>query len=76
MSSLYQTLNEKIAAAPKGRKKPLSLFDLTLLLFNARAELAALWEASHAVGVSPDPDRLETLKQRVDALRPLFGERP
>lgn len=74
MHSLFDELDEKVARDPSLTKRTLPRADLSLLLFNARPDLRALWHAAQAevdAGTASAP-----LAQAVEALRPLFGERP
>ena len=78
MSSLYDELAEKLRKDPRLTKRGGARFDLSLLLFNARDALRALWDAAdvevtkaRSEGRRP-PERLEAA---VESLRPIFGER-
>jgi hypothetical protein len=78
MASLFDELDEKVRAQPSLRKQNMPRVDMSLLLFNARADVRALWLAAHdeverarAAGASPP----EALARAVDALRPIFGPR-
>lgn len=74
VKSLYDELAEKLARDPRLTRRGGPRADLGLLLFNAREDLAALWRAAErAVGGEGDA---EDLRAAVDALRPIFGERP
>lgn len=78
MSSLYDDLSEKLAQDPSLMKRGGPRVDLSLLLFNARGSLRDLWAAAEAelarAEVSGrDPDR--SLRDAVEKLRPIFGER-
>jgi hypothetical protein len=46
MSSLYDELAEKLRKDPRLTKRGGARFDLSLLLFNARDALRALWDAA------------------------------
>ena len=74
MESLFDELERKLAQDPSMLKRGGPRVDLSLLLFNARAEVRALWLAAAAAteaGPSPAPARVAA----VDALRPIFGPR-
>ncbi len=73
MTSLYDELSRRLEADPRLTKRGGPRFDLSLLLFNARAALFQLWQAADrlvAEGRAPDD-----LRAAVDQLRPIFGER-
>ncbi len=74
MSSLYEELTRKVAADPRLTKRGGARADLGLLLFNAHAELNALWQAAERCARDGDhaPD---DLCAAVEGLRPIFGER-
>jgi hypothetical protein len=70
MESLFDELERKLAQDPSMLKRGGPRVDLSLLLFNARAEVRALWlAAAAATEVSAAP----ALAAAVDALRPIFG---
>mgnify|MGYP001205432596 CR=1 FL=1 len=72
MESLFDELERKLAQDPSMLKRGGPRVDLSLLLFNARAEVRALWlAAAAATEVSAAP----ALAAAVDALRPIFGPR-
>jgi hypothetical protein len=78
MRSLFDELTGKLEADPRLTKKGGPRVDLGLLLFNARSDVRALWDAAVAevneakrAGREPSP----ALVAAVDALRPLFGPR-
>ena len=78
MSSLYDELSEKLKKDPRLTKRGGARFDLSLLLFNARDSLRALWDAAdievteaRSEGRPPS----ELLEAAVEKLRPIFGER-
>lgn len=78
MASLFDELNEKVKREPRLTKRNMPRADLGLLLFNAKDELRALWQASadevaRATTEGRAPDA--ALAAAVDKLRPVFGER-
>lgn len=72
-ASLFDELSEKLAKDPRLTKRGGPRVDLSLLLFNARADVRALWAAAEATAcagaASPD------LEIAVERLRPIFGAR-
>jgi hypothetical protein len=76
--SLYDELTEKLTKDPRLTKKGGPRVDLSLLLFNARADVHALWlaaegEVSRALREGrPVP---ESLAAAVEQLKPIFGAR-
>lgn len=68
--SLFEELEAKLARDPRLTKRGGPRVDLSLLLFNARADVRALWLAAAAVE-QPSPE----LREAVEKLRPLFGAR-
>ncbi|MBL8923997.1 MAG: hypothetical protein JNJ54_34390 [Myxococcaceae bacterium] len=72
-ASLFDELSEKLAKDPRLTRRGGPRVDLSLLLFNARDEVRALWTAADATArageVSPE------LEAAVDRLRPIFGAR-
>ena len=75
MSSLYDDLSEKLKKDPRLTKRGGARYDLGLLLFNARDSLRELWEAADRYTRSRDTEDLGDLRNAVEKLRPLFGER-
>ena len=78
MTSLYDELSEKLARDPRLTRRGGPRVDLSLLLFNARDAVRALWvaadaevEAARRAGRAPP----NALAASVDLLRPLFGAR-
>lgn len=74
MESLFDELERKLALDPSMLKRGGPRVDLSLLLFNARAEVRALWLAAAAevdASAAPSPG----LATAVAALRPIFGPR-
>jgi len=76
--SLYDELCEKLARDPRLTKRGGPRYDLSLLLFNARESLRALWTAADAelaeakrAGHLPS----NALASAVEQLRPIFGDR-
>jgi hypothetical protein len=76
MRSLFDDLSEKLARDSSVTKRSGPRADLGLLMFNARDDVAALWRAADAHVRSGGEASLGELRDAVDALRPLFGERP
>lgn len=79
MPSLFDELTAKLQKDPRLIKRGGPRFDLSLLLFNARDGVRALWVAAEAEVTRaktegrPPPEALATA---VEALRPIFGARP
>lgn len=74
--SLFEALEAKLAKDPSLLKKGGPRVDLSLLLFNARAQVAALWQAADAElsrAASEGRSPPQALTAAVEALRPLFG---
>ncbi len=75
--SLYDELSDKLRKDPRLTKKGGPRVDLSLLLFNARDELRALWDAAEQdVAAATRDGRTSSLEPAVEALRPLFASRP
>lgn len=79
MQSLFDELDDKVKREPHLTKRNMPRVDMSLLLFNARDQLRALWRAANLErerapreGRAPDA----ALAGAVDELRPIFGERP
>ena len=68
-ASLYEELSAKLEKDPRLTKRGGPRVDLSLLLFNAREDVRALWEAAQSV-----PENAE-LSAAVERLRPIFGRR-
>lgn len=66
-TSLYEELSSKLEQDPRLTKRGGPRVDLSLLLFNARGDVRALWEAAQSV-----PGNAE-LSAAVERLRPIFG---
>lgn len=77
MSSLYDDLSEKLKKDPRLTKRGGARFDLSLLLFNARDSLQALWEAAEieVVKAKSQGRPAEPLEAAVEKLRPIFGKK-
>lgn len=76
MESLFDELERKLALDPSMLKRGGPRVDLSLLLFNARAEVRALWLAAAAeVEATATPAPAPALAAAVAALRPIFGPR-
>lgn len=73
MKSLFDELSEKLAKDPRLTKRGGPRVDLSLLLFNAREHVRALWLAADAL--SRENKGSPALDAAVDALRPIFGAR-
>ncbi len=78
MQSLFDQLNDKVKREPRLTKRNMPRVDLSLLLFNARDDLRALWHAAdlereRAAREGRTPD--SALAAALDKLRPIFGER-
>ncbi|GAB4292254.1 MAG: hypothetical protein Kow0067_19050 [Coriobacteriia bacterium] len=74
MRSLYEELSEKLSHDPRLLKRGGPRVDLSLLLFNARDEIRELWDAADR-SAAGDEGALHDLREAVEALRPIFGER-
>lgn len=74
MESLFDELERKLALDPSMLKRGGPRVDLSLLLFNARAEVRALWLAA-AAEVEATATPAPALAAAVAALRPIFGPR-
>ena len=74
MTSLFDDLSEKLAKDPRLTKRGGPRVDLSLLLFNARDSVRDLWIAASrcADGQTDAPD---DLRDALEKLRPIFGER-
>lgn len=71
--SLYEELTEKLQRDPRLTKRGGPRVDLSLLLFNAREDVHALWlAAQQEVAGAQKPSALASA---VEALRPIFGKR-
>jgi len=75
MSSLYDELSEKLKKDPRLMKRGGARYDLGLLLFNARDNLRELWAAADRFARTRDDEALDGLREAVEKLCPLFGER-
>jgi hypothetical protein len=76
--SLYDELTEKLTRDPRLTKKGGPRVDLSLLLFNARADVHALWLAAEgevARAKSEGRPVPEVLAAAVEQLKPIFGPR-
>lgn len=72
-ASLFDELSDKLAKDPRLTKRGGPRVDLSLLLFNARDDVRALWGAADAAvraGGAP-----AALGAAVERLRPVFGAR-
>jgi hypothetical protein len=78
VSSLYDDLSGKLGPDPRVSSRSVAKFDLTLLLFNARASVNELWAAADDVlAAQRDAGGPATarLAAAVETLRPIFGDR-
>jgi hypothetical protein len=75
MASLYDELSRKLEQDPRLTRRGVARPDLGLLLFNARAALNQLWAAADRCARSPDGQALADLRDTVETLRPVFGDR-
>ena len=75
MSSLYDDLSEKLRKDPRLSKRGGARYDLGLLLFNARDSLRDLWDAADRYTRSHDAQAFDDMRDAVEKLRPVFGER-
>ena len=74
--SLFDELSDKLRKDPRLTKKGGPRVDLSLLLFNARDDVRALWDAAEQdVAAAKRDGRTSSLEPAVEALRPLFGSR-
>lgn len=74
--SLFDELSDRLRKDPRLTKKGGPRVDLSLLLFNARDDVRALWTAADdEVTAAKRDGRTSGLEPAVDALRPLFGNR-
>jgi len=76
MASLYAELTDKLSRDPRLTKRGGPRVDLSLLLFNARGSIAALWDAADRYAASGDEASLAVMREALEQLRPIFGERP
>jgi hypothetical protein len=75
MSSLYDELSERLAEDPRLSRRGGPRVDLSLLLFNARDSIRELWDAADRHMQTGDKEALGDLRDAVEALRPVFGDR-
>ena len=76
--SLYDELTEKLTKEPRLTKKGGPRVDLSLLLFNARADVHALWLAAEGEVARANAEGRpvpEILAAAVEQLKPIFGPR-
>jgi len=75
MISLFDELAEKIRQDPSltGRSGPRQ--DIGLLLYTERDAIDRLWKVADHCVAHPDTVELAELREAVDKLRHLFGER-
>lgn len=77
MTSLFEELDARLEADPKATRASVSRFDLTLLMFNARRDIDALFKAAQAELAVAESEGRETpeLRDAVATLLPIFGKR-
>ncbi|MCX7024683.1 MAG: hypothetical protein NT080_08700 [Spirochaetes bacterium] len=75
MISIYDELSGKIGKSTRHTARDGARRDLGLLLFADREALSALWKAADRCSRLPDAGASGDLRQAVEKLRPLFGER-
>ncbi len=75
MRSLFDELTAKLAEDPRLTKRGGPRVDLSVMLFNARDSVRALWLAAERYGRTRDEAALGELARAVEQLRPIFGER-
>jgi hypothetical protein len=76
--SLFDELTEKLQKDPRLTKKGGPRVDLSLLLFNARADVHALWLAAEGEVTRARREgrpAAEALVAAVEQLKPIFGAR-
>jgi len=76
MTNLFDELNEKLKQDPRMMKRGGPRVDISLLLFNARDDVRALWHAAEAeIARANDEGREPSseLASAVERLRPIFG---
>jgi len=76
MKSVHDELSDRIRAEPAALRRSGPRQDLGMLLFARHEELDALWKAAAALLDAGDAEKERELAAAVEALRPLFGERP
>ena len=75
MNSLYDELSEKLRKEPSLTKRGGPRADIGLLLFSERDALRELWKTADRHLLLQGPETLEDLRNALETLRPLFGER-
>lgn len=78
MASLFEELDAKVKREPRLTKVNMARVDLSLLLFNARDDVRALWlAADQELARTRQQGRTvdDALEKAVDKLRPIFGQR-
>lgn len=75
MTSLFDSLSEKLERDPSLTKRGGPRADIGLLLFSERDSLHRLWKAADAYLKARDDASLTALAETVDKLKPVFGER-
>ncbi|PKL24184.1 MAG: hypothetical protein CVV47_10565 [Spirochaetae bacterium HGW-Spirochaetae-3] len=75
MKSVYDELGERLAREPSVTKRSGPRQDIGILLFAERDAIADLWKAAARRVDSGGGSQDEDLRDAVERLRPLFGER-
>jgi hypothetical protein len=76
VKSVYDELSEKAAREPKVTRRNEPRVDIGLLLMNYRDDLRDLWSAADSCARSMGELVPADLRDAVERLRPLYGERP
>jgi len=75
MISLFDELAEKIRQDPSLTRRSGPRQDIGLLLYTERDAINRLWKAADQCAAQSDTTELDGLRETVDKLRYLFGER-
>lgn len=75
MSSLYDELAERLAQDPSLMKRGGPRVDISMLLFGARDDLRSLWLAAERTVADQGDESPDGLREAVERLRPIFGDR-
>jgi hypothetical protein len=75
MTSLFDSLSEKLDQDPSLTKRGGPRADIGLLLLSERDSLNRLWKAADAYLKTRDDASLAELVESVETLKPVFGER-
>jgi len=76
MPSLYEDLALKLEASPGPSRGGGPRFDISVLLFNSRDALDELWRTADRYVQTGEIETAAALARAVEALRPIFGDRP